>query len=86
MVVIKEFDIPSTCHTCKLGKTSCINSDTICVVTSSKLTYEESEMERMPDCPLRELPDKEIIIHGDVMNSWKNGWNDCLDIISEQDV
>jgi len=82
MVLVKGLDIPSTCHTCKLGKTSCINSDTICVVTSSKATYEESEIERMLDCPLQELPK---YIKGDprknYVKMYKAGYNACLDNI-----
>lgn len=52
MISIKGLDMPETCNRCKLRKTSCTDSKTICCVTGSGAFWEDAGKKRMNDCPL----------------------------------
>lgn len=67
-VLIKGMDMPEGCYYCPIliGKANCI-----CTITGTKIRIEkvreELEEERLPDCPLVELPEHGRLVDADAL-------------------
>lgn len=69
-ILIKGIEMPEGCYYCPIliGKANCI-----CAITGTKIRIEkvreELEDERMPDCPLKELPPHGELVERDKISS-----------------
>lgn len=85
-VILVLNDMPSNCVECPLADRDRILE--ICSITGNEIdniTYEgKEELEKNKDCPLKELPKKQIIdieTTKDSEHYYTLGFNDCIDEI-----
>ena len=51
-----DLEMPKCCEDCRLVYDNCW-----CMITGSRMDWEKSETERLPDCPLREIAKSTVL-------------------------
>lgn len=91
---ILVIDTPIRCYDCPSYKGS-IRGDMCCVAEKTLTTSELFNTTKKPDwCPLKEIPEKfdnleqysyKEMLDADRVFGFENGWNECVDVILEED-
>lgn len=84
MKAILVIDMPSSCSGCKLKSTVCgvSNVTHCCNLANGMITLDKGFEERLPNCPLKPIPNKKSTEYNPCRNPYiAEGYNACIDEI-----